>query len=525
MTETFGIQRPNAENRLRLKLFKELDTLDPCCVYSGQRINPSELFTNRYQIDHILPFSKTLDDSYNNKVLVTHDANADKADRSVWDLAQSSRYDWEAIQERAASFVYAKRKRFAKDALQDWLGNTGEFTTDGAGFLQRQLTDTAYLSRVTREYLQTVCPANKIVSSPGRLTAMLRAKWGLNKLLNDYNSKNRNDHRHHTIDAALIGIIDRSLLKRVADRAKHFEEISEENLFKGIDTDLPWECFRDELANLIIRCTVSHKPDHNPRTQLHEATAMGLVEVVDQDKGRYVARKRVALSSLTEKNLRAAPGSHHSLQDAALADALLRATYGLSGDSLKEKLAQLEQDPVWPNKAALLQRISSGGVAVELKGTAISPDPRKRPPLSAKLFKGGANYCYELFVKENDEWDGELITSFIANQEPYQAFMRDSARFNTHTFTGKPLLMRLIINDMVILEFIKGAKRLTRVHKMSEGKIVLCDHFEANVAERHIDKSDPFNFRDRAPSRLKALRARRAKVDILGRISDPGFND
>ncbi len=259
-------QKPNAENRLRLKLFNELGPLNHRCVYSGELIKPTRLFTNDYQVDHILPFSKTLDDGYNNKVLVTRQANADKGNRSVHALAtQVPGYDWGSIVQRAQTLPYHKRKRFTETALQDWAARFGEFEYDGQGFLQRQLTDTAYLARVSRQYLAAICPSNKIVCLPGTLTALLRGKWGLNTILSHGNRKNRHDHRHHAIDAAVIGVIDRAMLQKVASRAARAENEHPDNLLKGIHDDLPWNGYRDELDRLIERMVVSHKVDHNPQ--------------------------------------------------------------------------------------------------------------------------------------------------------------------------------------------------------------------------------------------------------------------
>ena len=506
-------ERPNAENRLRLKLFEELGPLNHSCVLTGNKIVASKLFEgNHYQIDHILPFSKTLDDGFNNKILVTRKANADKGNRSIEELAQRPDYDWDEIQQRASLLPYNKRKRFAQNAIEDWLGGSGEFKDDGAGFIQRQLTDTAYLSRVAREYLQTICDGNKIVTSPGRLTALLRGKWGLNKLLNDHNGKNRDDHRHHAIDAAVIGLIDRRLLKAVADKAKEMEEVETASLFKGIDDTLP-EGFRDQLQARLTYCIVSHKPDHNPRAQLHEATAYGIVDGPD-DKDRYLARNRVPLADLKPKDLDA-------LQDTQLAERLKQLATGLSDSEFKEKLAELQHHANWPNKAYVLRKIS--GVTVELKGTAISPYPEKRPAMPAKLYRGGGNYCYEIYREIDGTWHGQIISSFLANQPAYQGFMHDKSRFVSTTFEGRPLVMRLINNDMVVTEPTPGGKRIMRVQKMSEGMIALCDHFEANVDGRNRNKNDPFSYLYKSPNALRKLQARQVRIDMIGRLHDPGF--
>ncbi len=55
---------------------------------------------------------------------------------------------------------------------------------------------------------------------------MLRRGWGLNSILsgpgNDW--KNRDDHRHHLVDAAVIGMTSRSLLQKVAHASGRGEE-------------------------------------------------------------------------------------------------------------------------------------------------------------------------------------------------------------------------------------------------------------------------------------------------------------
>ena len=64
-------QRENRENRQRLMLWDELgreDANDRHCIYSGQRFSMSQLFDGTVEVDHILPFSRSLDDSLANKV-------------------------------------------------------------------------------------------------------------------------------------------------------------------------------------------------------------------------------------------------------------------------------------------------------------------------------------------------------------------------------------------------------------------------------------------------------------------------
>src|SRR3546814_12705713 len=80
---------------------------------------------------------------------------------------------------------------------------------------------------------------------PGRMTAMLRRLWGLNELLPDHNyvenphsgaPKNRLDHRHHAIDAAVVGATTRDLLNKISKAAGRAEAQNLDKLFDGLPT-------------------------------------------------------------------------------------------------------------------------------------------------------------------------------------------------------------------------------------------------------------------------------------------------
>ena len=79
-------------------------------------------------------------------------------------------YDWAKIAAHAWTLPKNKRWRFEPDAMERF--------AERGGFLDRHLTDTQYLSRISREYLTAVCDPNKVRTVPGRLAAMLRGRHG-----------------------------------------------------------------------------------------------------------------------------------------------------------------------------------------------------------------------------------------------------------------------------------------------------------------------------------------------------------
>ncbi|MGJ5242797.1 type II CRISPR RNA-guided endonuclease Cas9, partial [Bradyrhizobium oligotrophicum] len=263
-------------NRALLKLWEELNpdnVLDRRCIYTGQQISIEMLFSGAVEVDHILPFSETLDDSGDNRLLCMREANRDKRKRSPFD-AFGHRPDWPEIATRAARLPRGKRWRFEPDAMS-------RFDKDG-GFLARQLTDTQYLSRLAREYLSALYPdrgesSSHVWASPGRLTEMLRRSWGLNWLLPDHNfaggadqPKNRRDHRHHAIDAVVTGVVDRSLLQRIAREAGQRGHESAHRM--TADLPEPWPGFRDQLKEVVNGIQVSHRSDHGTVSKAGLAT-------------------------------------------------------------------------------------------------------------------------------------------------------------------------------------------------------------------------------------------------------------
>ena len=190
---------------------------------------------------------------------------------------------------------------------------------------------------------------------------MFRRLWGLNELLPDHNyvenphsgaPKNRLDHRHHAIDAAVVGVTDRSLLNEISKSAGRAEDQNLDKLF--IDLPKPWETFREDLRDSLAHVVVSHKADHGRKripakghdttaARLHNDTAYGLTGLAS-DSGLPIVVHRVPLLSLKPADIT----DPIRIPDAALQRALWAATEGLSGKELEAALVKFSKsDPVF----------------------------------------------------------------------------------------------------------------------------------------------------------------------------------
>src|SRR5690606_26599684 len=114
------------------------DPVERRCPYTGVQIGLERLLSDEVEIEHILPFSLTLDDSLNNKTVSLRSANRFKGNRTPWQAfgqSQISGIDYEAIIKRAQNMPLRKRYRFAPDGYERWLKEDNDF-------LARALNDT-----------------------------------------------------------------------------------------------------------------------------------------------------------------------------------------------------------------------------------------------------------------------------------------------------------------------------------------------------------------------------------------------
>lgn len=287
-----NIPYPNRDDRLKYRLWEELgaEGLPRKCLYCGKIISGTELFSKNIEVEHILPYSRTLLDAESNLTVAHVSCNAFKKERSPYEAFGSNPkgYNWQEILERANQLKSpAKRSRFAVDAMES-------FEKD-SGFIARQLTDNAYLSNMALKYLKSVC--DDIWSVNGGMTKLLRDKWGIDSILKrkigdeevahfelkgdmivEY-KKNRYDHRHHALDASVIALIDRSLVKEIST----LNSRSLKNRIEVPQMAVP----RLELQEKVKNIVVSFKPDHGAEGKLSKETLLGKIkreEMIDISK-------------------------------------------------------------------------------------------------------------------------------------------------------------------------------------------------------------------------------------------------
>ncbi|WP_064773923.1 type II CRISPR RNA-guided endonuclease Cas9 [Hyphomonas pacifica] len=519
----YGI-RNTYVNRLKLRLFEELTrgkATNGQCLLSGEQFGLAKLLSDEIEIDHILPFAQTLDDGFNNKTLVTRRANRDKARRSPYEAfgTSPSGYDWEEIASRAADLPPQKSWRFSPDAME-------RYENEERDFLERQLNDTKYIARLTRTYLGAIYgggdeAVKHVWVTPGRLTSDLRSVWGLNRILDGNkpsdepdapSRKNRDDHRHHAIDAIVVALTDRAMLKKAADHANlQNSEVSSERMLAALGE--PWKGFREDVERHVNAIVVSHKKDHGIEGQLHEDTNYGVVQNPQGDGQKLATRKPIVSF---EKH-----GQLQYIADNRIREELMERTYGLSGADFKQALHDYvnEQKPgrrTNPRRVRVhkpvtestpLRQIHHGGIGEYQRGVL-----------------AGENYCLDIVETPDGKWHCREISRFDANRlkgsdkAEVPGWMEDNPE--------ALLVMRLRKGDMIAVEDVPGEieyKRVVRLEPSANRVRLARDREAGDYEKRHTDRDDLFSWDFATISKLKARKARLVHVDEAGRVFDPGL--
>lgn len=440
------------------------------CFYSlpARPISVHQLFGGEVNVDHVLPYSQSLDDSLMNKVLCFRSENDAKGQQTPFQwLAESNPAKYEAVLQRAARLPYEirnrKRPRFSQ--------KTCELTE----FINRQLTDTAYITRVACDYLKAL--GTDVLGGKGQLTAELRHEWGLNSILreDDLSLKNREDHRHHAVDAIVIALTDRSCLQSLA---------------RGTQLPAPWATFRADAEAAINAIRVSHRVRRKVAGALHEETIYGPTP----HAGVFVYRK--PLSQLT-------PAMLEDIRDPAIRKLVVArlAAFDIAPGDKKKIHAEAWKQPL---------RMKSG---VEIKKVRLLKQDETIRPIrgGVQCVKPGSNHHVCIFELP----DGKGGTK----REPIFVSMLEAARRMTNheeiiqrvhpTRSDARFIMSLSRGEMVLATF-KGQERLVwyRTGASTQGQLYFVDHRDARQdkdAERYVAKASTLN-------------GRKVTVDQLGRV-------
>lgn len=283
-------REPNSgEDLLRYELWKEQNGR---CLYSDEYIDPNWIVAsdNRVQVDHILPWSRSGDDSFINKTLCLAKANQEKKGQTPYEWFGKNEARWEKFTQGVESIKAMKGRKKRNYLLKD-------ATLLEEKFRPRNLGDTRYATRLLLNLLKTIYPDSTVRARPGALTDRLRRGWGMQGKKKDADGKRIEDDRHHALDALIVATIGEAALQRLTKAFQEAERKGDHRSFTNLVP--PWEGFRQEAEGKLRETFVSRAERRRARGAGHEATIRQIIATDDGDR----VSERKSVEKLTEADL------------------------------------------------------------------------------------------------------------------------------------------------------------------------------------------------------------------------------
>ena len=267
------------------------------CLYTGKTISIHDLINNpnQFEIDHILPLSITFDDSLANKVLVYATANQEKGQRTPYQALDSMDGAWSFRELKA----FVRESKTLSNKKKEYLLTEEDISKFDVRkkFIERNLVDTRYASRVVLNALQEHFRAHKIDTKVsvvrGQFTSQLRRHWGI--------EKTRDTYHHHAVDALTIAASSQlNLWKKQKNTLVNYSEnqlldietgeLISDDEYKESVFKAPYQHFVDTLKSKEFEDSIlfSYQVDSKFNRKISDATIYATRKAkLDKEKKEY----------------------------------------------------------------------------------------------------------------------------------------------------------------------------------------------------------------------------------------------
>jgi CRISPR-associated endonuclease Csn1 len=501
-----NIAQPSRTDIEKVLLAEECNWI---CPFTNRTIGMQSLLGRNpeFDIEHIWPFSRSLDNSFLNKTLCYHEENrARKRNSTPWEAYGHDPDRWDQIVERV--------RRFSGDAAASKLRRftATEIPEDLAA---RELQETRFISRRAAEYLALLYGGTsdedhhqRVQVSTGRVTAHLRNEWQLNGILGDGGAKSRDDHRHHAVDAITIALASPAVVHQLARAAENAASAGR-RLFAPIQ--LPWPDFLDDVrrvvlgdpANPLSGILVSKRVSRRLNGPLHAETLYSKPIAGQVAEVRHV---RKALHALSPTDLK-----RDTIVDPVVRKLVHQRYAELGGGKPDKVFADPASHPVIRTRTGREIPIHKVRVRARVKPWPVGKKARQRWVVAT----GGSNHhtaIVAILDKNGAErrWEDHPVTRFDVMTR-----RREGEAIVQRNWGPDRLFKFSLVQDDVVLLDLDGVSHPYRVQKISKNDIEFRLHCDA----RTVDEISKAGDRLRASGdKLRRFNARKIHITHLGEV-------
>lgn len=483
------------------------------CPFTGTGFGMRELLgpTPQVDIEHIWPFSRSLDNSFDNRTLCLISENRERKRNYTPREAYSD--DPERYEE-----ILQRVRAFRSDRARVKLGRF-EAETIPEGFSERHLVESRYISKAAGEYLAVLYGgrwdaggSQRIRVNTGQMTAWLRREWSLDAVLSEEDEKNRADHRHHAIDAIVVAASTPRMVQMLQRAAERASDVDSRRLFASVDA--PWSDFLDDVRRAVDDIVVSHRQDKRVRGPLH-AESLYSRPFRGKNNGRHRIRKQ--LHKLTPDDVK-----KERIVDPRVREAVRAQLEALGEKNPAKAFAEPANHPRLVSRDGRAIPVHKVRIEISAKPHAIAAEARRRYVASTK----GSNHHTVIMAKLDKEgnektWVDEPVTlTEVHDRKRRRAEGEDVSVFSRDVPDGFRFKFTLGANEYVEMDSVdQGPRAIYRVQKISRGDIEFRRQNDGRTQQEVSEAGERERLRG---STLFARNARKVHVNHLGEVKRAG---
>jgi CRISPR-associated endonuclease Csn1 len=497
----YGLADPGPDDVIKIQLAEECGWV---CPYTGKPIGWEDLFGPQpeFDIEHIIPFAISLDNSFLNKTLCHHHENRHvKGRRSPYQAYAGDEEKYEAILTRIKTNFRGnckneKLRRFKLDDLSEF-----------EDFSNRHLNDTRYASKLAVGYLALLYGGivdvehkRRVQAVSGPITVIVRRWYGMTGLLGS-GEKTRNDHRHHAVDAVAIALTSASTIEALSSASTKMKNVS--RLAFG-ETVEPWNGFLHELKTRLAFVRAVHHQGRKVRGRLHEDSIFS-----KQPNGMVHIRK--PLETLTKDDI-------PKIADKAVRLAVKGKMNELEEDHPQKAFANPENFPKLKRKdgsdAHVIKR-----VRIERKQTTVSVGSGA----AERAVVGGNNHHIEIVAALDEEgtevkWEGHVVSMLEAYRRKQDCLRRKEHPdvIKKNYGPGKLYKFSLFCGDFIELDMPEGLREVFVIRAVPQSKQIM--FVQCNDARLQKEIKAAKKWFSGYPDSLRKRNARKVHLTPFGEV-------
>lgn len=287
---------PSEDEILKYQLWNEQNRV---CIYTGKNIGICDFIgaNPKFDIEHTIPRSKSLDNSQTNKTLCCSIYNRDIKKNKI--PTECHNHDeilprishWYAKYKSLETQMRALTKKVRASTTKEnrdsniqkraklrfeynYYRNkykTFTMTEIPKGFKNSQSVDIGIISKYGNLFLKSLF--SQVYPVKGKTTANLRDIWGLDK-------KERINHAHHAKDAVVVACCSRDINDALAEYYHNYEDYKFYGKPKpSFKHRIPWKGFNNDVNNFDENTLISHHtPDVLPIQSKKAIRKRGIIQ-------------------------------------------------------------------------------------------------------------------------------------------------------------------------------------------------------------------------------------------------------